>query len=266
MHVATRDILQKHFSKMDLELLGPLVHYFFKHDASGLTDTYLQSLLQAKRSNMYDKRKRLEKLLRAGVDYVYLLDQHNRKFMSFTYNAFIICVRSSYSPAMLTENRRRINLVLDFDRISGCILAAHNVHSDTAKTQARATLLRMKQKQVSSDSEIERLQRIVVNLEKQVDELNQEKRTLAHQQTNVRGVVGRTLREFLQSMGLSIDESRAKDVRTWFHRISARQQGVAYYDVKSLSGVRKDYLLIDTDKAEALRVDINKSAERLPLK
>ena len=243
------------------------MHYFFTQDATGLTDTYLQTLLQVKRSNMYDKRKRLEKLLKLGVDYSYTLDQHHRKFMQFTYNAFIICVRSSYSPAMLAENRRRIHVVLDFDRITGSILAAHNVQNDIVKAQSRETLLRMKQKQVASDALIARLKQNLTTMEKRVDELTEKNNLLRNQQSNIRGVLGCTLRELLRTMGFAIDEDRVRDVRTWFQRISARQQGVAYYDVDSLSGGRKDYLLIENSKAvEELRREINKSTDRLPLK
>ena len=74
------------------------------------------------------------------------------------------------------------------------------------------------------------------------------------------------MRGLVQSMGYVVDESRTEDIRRWFQLMSRRIQGVAHYDVETLTGDRRDFFLVDKESAEDLRGDIQRTADRLPLK
>ena len=74
------------------------------------------------------------------------------------------------------------------------------------------------------------------------------------------------MRGLVQSIGYVVDESRPEDIRKWFRLMSRRIQGVAHYEVETLSGEPRDFFLVDKDRAEDLLADIQRTADRLPLK
>lgn len=170
MHVATRNLLTRHFSEADLKILEPLVVHFFTNDRSGLTDSYLAKLLGASRTNFYVRRKRLLKLLKPGVDFFYTLSPENKRVIRFTYDALLRCVRKGLHPSANEENHARISMVLDFDRLTGSIHAAHNHQKENRLGQARETLMRMKQCEVTLKDDVQRLEakldRLMTELDK----------------------------------------------------------------------------------------------------
>ena len=95
MHVATRRLLAMHFAEADLAELQPLLQVYFKKDESGLTDKYFQKILRVSRTNMYQKKSRFLKYLKAGEDYKHELSADNKRYITFTYTAFLWCVRES---------------------------------------------------------------------------------------------------------------------------------------------------------------------------
>ena len=74
------------------------------------------------------------------------------------------------------------------------------------------------------------------------------------------------MRDLVQTMGYVVDESRTEDIRRWFQLMSRRIQGVAYYNVETLTGEPRDFFLVDKEKVEDLCADIQRTADRLPLK
>ncbi len=263
MHVSTRNLLQKHFSRADLDTLGPLVKHFFTDDAEGLTDAYLAKLLGASRSNFYLRRKRLLETLKPGADYTYALSADNKRVIRFTHDAFLRCVRRGLHPSVRDENRKRVSTVLDFDRLTASIHAAHNRNKEARLQRARKTLMRMKQGEVKLKDDVAMLERRLDRVQKELDEA--ESCARKHSE-NIHPALGQQLRNLLATMGLSLDESQKKEIRDSFSLLSRRMQGTVVFDVKQLRGERRDVFLVDPDQVEDLCADINKGVTKLPLK
>ena len=263
MHVATKKLLQHHFSADDYADLQPLIQYHFTGDSSGLTDVYFAKVIKVGRTNMYQKKKRFFELLEAGRDYYHALSDTNRQIIQFTYEAFMRCIAESYQPATSTENRRRILMILDLHNIMLAVLIAHKKNYERILQQSRDTMLRLKQTIVKLESQNKRLQRQNDKLEKEVEELQKQQHT---HNKNVRNFLGRRLRDMLEKMGLCIDEDRKKDIQRWFSLMSLRGQGVAYYDIHTLTQGHRSFFLVHEDKVDDLRGDIERMAAKLPLK
>ena len=263
MHVATKKLLQHHFSADDYADLQPLIQYHFTGDSSGLTDVYFAKVINVGRTNMYQKKKRFFELLEAGQDYYHALSDTNRQIIQFTYEAFMRCIAESYQPATSTENRRRILMILDLHNIMLAVLIAHKKNYERILQQSRDTMLRLKQTIVKLESQNKRLQRQNDKLEKEVEELQKQQHT---HNKNVRNFLGRRLRDMLEKMGLCIDEDRKKDIQKWFSLMSLRGQGVAYYDIHTLTQGHRSFFLVHEDKVDDLRGDIERMAAKLPLK
>lgn len=256
MHVATRDLLRQHFSTVELETLGPLVTHFFTNDTGGLTDAYLAKLLGASRSNFYVRRKRLLQTLKPGVDYFYTLSPENKRIIQFTHDAFLSCVRRGLHPSARDENRARISMVLDFDRLTASIHAVHHRQKGGRLDQARETLLRMKQHEVALEDEVKRLKAALDRLEKA------ETRT----PENYRSALGQQLRPLLQTMGLALDERQKREIRDGFSLLSRRLMGTVVFEVGQLRGETRDVFLVDPNHVEELCADISSGRTKLPLK
>ena len=263
MHVATRKLLQQHFFIDDYKELEPLIKYHFTHDSSGLTDVYFAKLIRVGRTNMYQKKKRFFEMLKAGKDYYYALSDTNKQIIQFTYDAFIRCIVESYQPATSTENRRRILMVFKLHNIMTGVLEAHQKHLEQLIQRSRATMLRLKQEIVTLEDENKKRKRINDKLDKELEDLQNRHHKLNQ---NVRGLLGRRLRDLLQTMGFAIDESRKKDIQKWFSLMSFRGQGVAHYDIQTLTKETKSFFLVYDDKVDDLRGDIERMAAKLPLK